>query len=430
LDGLQVTDEDLAGTGRLKAVRLLRRPAWLPILGGLEPYKGLVDHLRSRACDARAVVEFPYDWRLPVEVNGRLLASRCQEVLDTWRVIVQERMYADPAEVRVVLVAHSMGGLVARFATEVFGAHEIVRSIITLGTPHFGAVKAVQMLATGMGMGANLPVVGNVELPRRLRAALQSFALGCPGVYDLLPRYRCVTTREKPADRRDPTGLRYLTDDDVTTLGADRALAAEARARHAKLANVSASRTPILPLVGAEQPTLQSLTLTGGTCEFHQSINGEDDGGDATVYRKAAAPLGVSAFPLPQRHGALAKSSEAFTFVVDKLRGADTGLPLGTRSVAADIPDTATAGEAVTVTVSERDRETGAPLDPLGVTVSSVDVDTGIEQLWPEGRRFDDTLVFTGPVHRPGLYRVLVSAGGSSPVSDLMMVDDSLQPLG
>jgi Lecithin:cholesterol acyltransferase len=146
---LAVTEEDAAAGGRLQASRLLRRVGYLPLLGGLEPYTDLLDHLRRSVVDERAVVEFPYDWRLPLDFNGRLLADRCQQVLEAWRKIVKDQRYAVTDTVRVMLVAHSMGGLVARYATEVYGAREIVSRIVTLGTPHFGAVKALQMLATG-----------------------------------------------------------------------------------------------------------------------------------------------------------------------------------------------------------------------------------------------------------------------------------------
>jgi pimeloyl-ACP methyl ester carboxylesterase len=308
MDGLTVTDDDLAGRPRLRPSRLLRVPAFLPGLHGIEPYTVLLRRLRDEvAIDPRAVGEFAYDWRLSVEHNGNLLARRCSEHLDNWRSVVASAGYADPAEVRIVLVAHSMGGLVARYATEVAGARTIVRRIITLGTPYFGAVKAVQMLATGQG----------APVPQR---AARRLAVTCPGVYDLLPRYKCVTP---PVGTTDAATVqsRLLTPDDVAAVGASRALAVEADDRYSRLdqAAGTGSAVPISVLVGAEQPTLQSLSISSGQCRFERTLLGIDHGGDGTVYRQAAAPLGATAFPLPQRHGALAKAAEAITFVRDKL---------------------------------------------------------------------------------------------------------------
>ena len=49
-------------------------------------------------------------------------------------------------DAKVVLTAHSMGGLVARCFAETMGGAPTVRQTITLGTPFFGAVKAAYLL--------------------------------------------------------------------------------------------------------------------------------------------------------------------------------------------------------------------------------------------------------------------------------------------
>jgi hypothetical protein len=404
MDGLQVTDDDLAGRPRLRPSRLLRVPAFLPGLHGIEPYTALLRRLREEAAiDPRAVGEFAYDWRLSVEHNGKLLARRCTEHLDNWRAVVGSAGYADPAEVRVVLVAHSMGGLVARYATEVENARSLVRRIVTLGTPYFGAVKAVQMLATGQG----------APVPQR---AARRLAVTCPGVYDLLPRYKCITP---PIGTTDAATVapRLLTPDDIAAVGASRQLAVEASGRYSRLdqAAGSESAVPISVLVGAEQPTLQSLSISSGECRFARTLLGIDHGGDGTVYRQAAAPLGATAFPLPQRHGALAKAAEAITFVRDKLVGADTGPPLGTRPIGLDLPSAAGAGQVIEVEVSGTD-------DPVGVEVTSTDLDTGARTRWAAGMPRDGSLLFNRVGLRPGLHRVEVKAGGFSAVSELILV--------
>ena len=412
---LAVTEEDAAGGGRLRATRLLRRVGFLPLLGGIEPYTDLLDQLRRSVVDERAVVEFPYDWRLPLDYNGRLLADRCEQVLKVWRGVVAAERYADPDAVQVMLVAHSMGGLVARYATEVYGARAVVSRILTLATPHFGAVKALQMLATA-DMSVSLPLVGDVPLPRRLLRALHGLTVTCPAVYDLLPRYRCVT------DTSDPEGVRHLADADVVGVGGSGELAADASRRAETLAAAAsaADATPVHALAGSFQPTLQDVTIDGGACTFHYST---DVGGDATVYRRSAAPRGVTASPLPQRHGALAKSVEARIFVLDKLLGADELPPLGTRPISADLPTVATAGTPLTVTVSDAE-PVSEDADPIGATVVSEDLATGYQTLWQPGLTRDHALTFTAPGLTPGLHRIIVNAGGFSPVTEVMLVDD------
>ncbi|MCA2215459.1 lipase/acyltransferase domain-containing protein [Jidongwangia harbinensis] len=393
---LQVTEDDISGGGRLRPSRLLRVPGHLPMLGGIEPYTALLRRVAEHVLDPRAVLEFAYDWRLSIEHNARLLVPWCEQRLAVWRQLVAENRWADPADVQLTVVAHSMGGLVVRYAIEVLGMSSLVRQVITLGTPYYGAVKAVRMMAAGKG----------APVPRRVA---QELARTAPGVYDLLPRYRCI----------DPD--RFLSTADVASVGGTAELAEQAEQRWAALRlrpGDPAAAVPVHPLVGAEQPTLQSLRLAGETWSFDESLAGLDHGGDSTVYRNAAAPAGMTAWPLPQKHGALAKTGEALTFVADKLIGADTGPPLGTRPVGADIPDLVQAGAPVEITV------TGAGGDPIGVTVACTDLTTNVPTPWTLVRRDGDLLRYTRPGLAPGLYRVQVKAGGFSPVSELVLATD------
>lgn len=65
-----------------------------------------------------------------ISVNGRQFADRLQELVDGWPVPVEE----------IVIVGHSMGGLVARSACH-YGHAWLgqLRSMVFLGTPHHGA---------------------------------------------------------------------------------------------------------------------------------------------------------------------------------------------------------------------------------------------------------------------------------------------------
>ncbi len=55
-------------------------------------------------------------------------------------------------ENRVTIVAHSMGGLVARALVGLFGGHGFVRGVITLGTPHLGTLKDRKALSFMLGL--------------------------------------------------------------------------------------------------------------------------------------------------------------------------------------------------------------------------------------------------------------------------------------
>ncbi|WP_280396997.1 lipase/acyltransferase domain-containing protein [Nocardia carnea] len=397
LSALHVTDDELAGRPRLRPTRLLRVPAYTPFLRGCEPYSKLLAQVSRSVIDPRAMLEFPYDWRLSIRYNAECLVKHAMAHLERWRTTVTRERLGDSGQVRLVLVAHSMGGLVARYASVVGGLAEHVRAVITLGTPYFGAVRAVQMLATG---AAPLPV------PARTARAL---AETCPGVYDLLPRFRCVA---------DAAGTRPLTVSDVVTIGGrkDRALESAERWGHLNLPAAGPDTVPeTRALVGAAQPTLQSLTIQDGSCDFIGSLNGIDHGGDATVHRGAAAPGGNAAHPLPQNHGALASSEEALNFVHDKLVGADTTPELSAaRPLSVDFPDMVAAGTKVNVCVRTDDER------PSGIGVRSAELASGRTQRWSPGRRGATGWIFTCAGLSPGPHRIEVGGGGGSAVSEIV----------
>src|SRR5438034_9288565 len=88
-------------------------------------YLKLKLRLKIRGFDADF---FPYDWRRSLEDLGADLANKIRQ---------------EPAS-QVSLVAHSMGGLVARMALPEAG--EKVTRLIMLGTPNYGSFAPVQVI--------------------------------------------------------------------------------------------------------------------------------------------------------------------------------------------------------------------------------------------------------------------------------------------
>lgn len=401
LAGLHVTEEDRSGGGRLRPTRLLREPAYSPFLGGIEPYTPLLQRVAYTAVHQKAILEFPYDWRLAIDLNARKLVLACEEHLASWREIVRVQRYVDPASVRLIIVAHSMGGLIARYATEQLGLGAIMRKTINLGTPYYGAVKAVQLLTSGEG----------APLPKK---AARNLARTCPGLYDLMPRYRCLN--QNGVSRRlvlaDSGSL--LIDEEMMAAAATRWDLLAVNSRQSLSSDVETS-----VLVGTYQPTLQSISVDNGKLSFLYDLDGIDKQGDSTVYREAGTPLAVTAFSLPQRHGALAKSSEALAFVADRMTDEEKGPPMGTRPVGADIPDLVEVGKPATVKVFGTG--TGTRADPTGVSVRSVSLETGGTTLWRVAGSEAGGLLFTHLGLREGLHRIQVNAGGYSSVTDLLL---------
>ena len=100
---------------------------------------------------------FFYDWRQDNVITARKLAD----------FIDQIRVDYDDPELKVDIVAHSMGGLITRyylrygredvldgneFPVNLYGG-ERVRRVILLGTPNLGSVKILNLFITGVSLG-------------------------------------------------------------------------------------------------------------------------------------------------------------------------------------------------------------------------------------------------------------------------------------
>jgi pimeloyl-ACP methyl ester carboxylesterase len=119
---------------RLKATDIIRTYAWL-----FPQYQTLIDDMATLGLkeDQGRLVVFAYDWRKANEVSAAALA----DVLD--KLIERQGVNA-----RITLLAHSMGGLIARYLLESgrFNDRRFLKNVarcIFLGTPHKGAPLAL-----------------------------------------------------------------------------------------------------------------------------------------------------------------------------------------------------------------------------------------------------------------------------------------------
>ena len=93
-------------------------------------------------------IELRYNTGLHISDNGRALAALLEELHDAWPVALEE----------IVIVGHSMGGLVARSAchygqNEGHGWTSAVRHVFCLGSPHLGAPLEKGVNALGWALG-------------------------------------------------------------------------------------------------------------------------------------------------------------------------------------------------------------------------------------------------------------------------------------
>lgn len=270
---------------------------WSPVTG----YDGLWQFLRGprfRLIEERLqnasvipnLIAFPYDWRLSNRYNGRRLARVALAALQRWRK--QPGM----AEAKLVLLCHSMGGLVARWFAEREGGAEHIRSLVTIGTPHRGALKALATLVNGLE-----PRIGP------LRVSLSEFARSLPSLYQLLPQYDCIVNESTAPGAPKRIGL-SAAQGQLTRL--DPKMLADAGAFHAAINAGDARARPykLLKIVGIRQPTLTTARIAGERVEPLATIDGVDNGGDGTVPRLAAEPVagrGDEVHEVANQHGEL-----------------------------------------------------------------------------------------------------------------------------
>lgn len=390
---LYLTDKERAGNySRVRAVRTLRFPSASPGLGGFEPYTSLVKRIREQTPHPDAVAEFPYDWRLSVPTNASLLADAAEQHLQQWRQHPQGSSNA-----ALILIAHSMGGLVARYFTERLGGNGVVGQTVTLGTPFNGAVKAAHLLNSGRGAPVPLP-----------RARLRALVATLPGVHDLLPSYRCVD---------DGGAGRRLTPQDVADIGGDPELAASSLRLHEAFAKPS--RETLSTVVGVFQPTMQSMRIEAGVVipQWHlpsaSAVSGPvDHRGDGTVYVEAAIGGVEPIASLPQSHAGIARTPEARAVVAATLIRGRLGPPMGVEGFGVEAPDLAAVGRPCEIGIE-------AGMDAMPICVVT-ELDSG-ERFEVRPSRRSGKLQAVTVLPREGAYRIEVKEGAFSAVSAIVL---------
>src|SRR3954468_4085053 len=122
-------DADDLGDG-VRATRLIHDVHLFPGLWTIDGYTKVAERLlqRLRLTPGTNYFELPYDWRRTNQVASRKLDTQSTEWLAARR-----KTHPDA---KLVIVAHSMGGLVARHFLEVLGGWRNTRMLVTFGTPY------------------------------------------------------------------------------------------------------------------------------------------------------------------------------------------------------------------------------------------------------------------------------------------------------
>lgn len=247
--------------------------------------------------------EFPYDWRRDNRVAARKLKRLVDKYLPRWRE------YSGAKDAKVILLAHSMGGLVSRYYLECLDGWRDCRALVTFGTPYRGSVKALGFLANGYKQAF-------VDLTDVLRS--------CTSVYQLLPIYpmlRVGAEWKRIAEVGKLPGVDAVVSQAALKFHRDIEAAVNGRERQGGV-------YPIIPVVGVCQSTLQSALLSEDRIEVTEKVpSGIDsrlEDGDGTVPRLSAIPIELSnAFRdtfVPGRHASLQRHDQVLRDLEQRIK--------------------------------------------------------------------------------------------------------------
>jgi pimeloyl-ACP methyl ester carboxylesterase len=334
-------DVDDLGDG-VVATRVMPDVHLIPGLWKIDGYSKLKSYV-TQTFDVKPgenLFEFPYDWRRDNRVSARKLQRASSDWLKKWRESSGNK------DAKLVLVGHSMGGIVSRYYLECLDGWRDTRALVTFGTPYRGSVKAVGTLANGFAKKIGPLNLDLTEMVRSLTA-----------VYQLLPIYPCYDTGEDKLVR--------IAETDVPNIDRERAVAARAfhdEITHAVEAHQQdedyvRNRYSIRPVIGTFQPTAQSAKGNGNGVELIPTYQGDDLDGDGTVPRVSATPLEVeheeNAMFAAQRHASLQNDDPVLTQLAGILSDPSLDLSvfraLPTVRVSLDVDDLYEVGEPVTV---------------------------------------------------------------------------------
>lgn len=399
----------------VEATALMRRPWLVPGLLGVDGYGPLVSKIEDAfeiVCDERGeplnLIEFPYDWRRDNRIAAAELGETIEQRLPRWR------QQSGAADAKVVVLAHSMGGLVARHWIECGEGWRKCSALITFGTPHRGAPNTIGYLANGYR-----------KLGVDLTEAMRSFR----SVHQLLPRYPALDVGGDPC--------RVAEVDDVPGVNAE--FARDGLAFHREIEDaVTANnrehgdeRYVLVPVVGARQPTIQSARLEDGRVSICQRLPAGIDpllaDGDGTVPRLSAIPIELSDSHrdtfVSERHGSLQVNESILADICERLVQLQVrnlgkvrsmaGLRWsGSSALAVEADDAYTDGEPVEIGVRLLGDE-GQPGRPEARIAAVGEPMPSRGE--PLRRRGDDGWGLVAEDLRDGLYRFEVGLVGAGP---------------
>jgi len=405
-DPIDVDDVD-----GITAPSVIRDVHLIPGIWKIDGYTKLVQHIEEKFDAKRGenLFEFPYDWRRDNRVASRQLATKAQGWLRDWR----QKSGNDGA--KLVIVGHSMGGLIARHFIECREGWKDTRTLVTIGTPYGGSLYSLGTLVNGK----KIKFFDLTEVSRSMTA-----------LYQLLPVYPCYDGGDGQLVRVAETEIK-----NVDPAKAKAALAFHHEIRDAVEENMkdqtyADTRYDIRPIVGIEQPTAQSAVRDGDKVKLLRRHGQDDLMGDGTVPRPSATPVELegegNAIYGAERHASLQNDDDVL-FQLNGILTQKSFNPKDYRDAVAKIgqsldveDDWYTSADPIPVRARPHDDLRGGLLIAV-----AADAETGEERVRRPLKAAGDGWYGAelGPLPE-GVYRISSIGANVEPVTDLVTVVD------
>ena len=256
------------GQNDIEPCGLIREVSYFGIFSQ-DIYGPFIDRLVAAGYrDGETLFVFDYDWRLSVLDNADRLAAFIDAEIPTGAFDV---------------VAHSMGGLVARTYAANKGENARIARLISAGSPWRGSVQVFELLRDGWGLANGL--LGGIEVFRRN-------AIGFPSTFEMVPHYDGCCDADRPEAVFDVTSLDAWSG--LNWPGIDRQSLpdlSDVEARQKRLREIV--ERPLPPhieealVIGVDQRTPQQYQLALGAGEAQLSVRTSWEG-DGTVMLDSA----------------------------------------------------------------------------------------------------------------------------------------------
>ena len=380
---------------------------------------------------------FPYDWRRDNRANANILKRLLNKRLKRWR------KYSGNNNAKVILLAHSMGGLISRYYLEVLEGWQDCKALFTFGTPYRGSVNSINILCNGLRRGS-------IDLGEILK--LNEVIPTLTSIYQLLPRYKAL---------KIGNDFYRIAQSPLDLPNIDRAKATDAYNFHEEIDNAADANKKNLtylnsfvtcPIVGVQQPTMQSAELLNGVITVSEvlptwlSDRSHLADGDGTVPQVSATPVQMTDQEalsivdyIAESHGALQNQpnillnllkgiQNAQTASLEDVRGAVKSVARGTRSevkgIGLSLEDLYLVQEPITLRAKVSG---GVSFNFLTAEITCVSEERPVIR-----RNFinqDGTWIMTTDALEAGLYQVKVHTDNNSedapnPVHNLFEVID------